>query len=52
MPSLVAHRRRLISLLRDRDAEAAKKEMGMFLKKVHKHLIDEERLNDRRRQKG
>jgi hypothetical protein len=24
----------------------------MFLKKVHKHLIDEERLNDRRRQKG
>jgi DNA-binding FadR family transcriptional regulator len=52
MPSLVAHRRRLISLLRDRDAGASKKEMGMFLKKVHKHLIDEERLNDKRRQKG
>jgi GntR family transcriptional regulator, transcriptional repressor for pyruvate dehydrogenase complex len=49
MPNLVAHRRRLIEHLADHDAEAAQEEIGIHLQKLHKHLMSEERLNDKRR---
>ena len=49
MPDLLAHRRRLIGFLANHDVLAAQQEIGMHLQRLHKHLMREERLNDKRR---
>jgi len=48
MPDLLAHRRRLVALFAKRDVPGAQLEIGKHLQSLHKHLMREERLNEKR----
>jgi GntR family transcriptional regulator, transcriptional repressor for pyruvate dehydrogenase complex len=48
MPDLLTHRRRLVAFFAKRDAEGAQREIVKHLQSLHKHLLREEGLNQKR----